>query len=51
MSEEDALLMAADWSDYRSEYGVSAADLSVAHRAFKAGWKAARYGEQSGVLK
>ncbi len=51
MIEDDKLEAACDWSDYRGEYGVSEEHLSVAHRAFLAGWKAGRYGEQAGVLK
>lgn len=42
---------AADWSDYRRDYGVSEADLRVAHQAFLAGWTAGRHGEQAGVLR
>lgn len=42
---------ACAWSDYRRDYGVSADNLTAAHKAFLAGWKAAREGDQSGVLR
>jgi len=32
---------AAEWSDYRKDYGVSESAMSEAHRAFIAGWEAA----------
>lgn len=50
MTDEDKLTAAADWSDYRKEYGVPEEHLSAAHKAFLAGWKAGKYGEQAGVL-
>lgn len=43
--------MAAAWSDYRKDYGVGRDEMSAAHKAFKAGWMAAREGDQSGVLR
>lgn len=49
--DENDFEAAACWSDYRRDYGVSEADLVMAHRAFLAGWKAAREGEQSGVMR
>jgi len=49
--QEAANEMAAAWSDYRKDYGVDAGCLSAAHKAFKAGWTAARQGDQSGVLR
>lgn len=41
---EDVAAMAAAWSDYRKEYGVSASKEHRVqeHEAFKAGWAAAR---------
>ncbi|WP_280245556.1 hypothetical protein [Nocardia abscessus] len=39
MTEDD--LIACEWSDYRKEYGVSEHALTEAHKAFRAGWKAA----------
>jgi hypothetical protein len=40
MAEAD--LIACEWSDYRKGYGVPEAALMHAHKAFKAGWEAAR---------
>lgn len=40
MTEAD--LLACEWSDYRKGYGVSAVALTEAHKAFIAGWEAAR---------
>ena len=54
MTEEQRLSIidcACAWSDYRKEYGVREADLVAAHKAFRAGWKAAREGDQSGVVR
>jgi len=48
---EDADEMACAWSDYRSDYGVHASDITAAHKAFAAGWKAAREGDQSGAIR
>lgn len=42
---------AADWTDYRRDYGVPQEHLGAAHRAFLAGWRAGRHGEQSGVQR
>lgn len=39
---EDEERMFCAWSDYRSEYGVSALRMSDAHADFTAGWEAAR---------
>lgn len=41
---QDELNMHSAWSDFRKEYGVSADDKTRAaeHRAFLAGWAAAR---------
>ena len=41
--------MACAWADYRKDYGISWQEIGQAHKAFKAGWKAAREGDQSGV--
>lgn len=52
-AEDEHLAVACDWSDYRRDYGVSP-DPEVMrreHRAFTAGWKAGRHGDQSGVLR
>lgn len=43
--------MACAWAEYRKDYGVNPNDLTAAHKAFTAGWKAAREGDQSGVLR
>lgn len=40
--------IACAWSDYRSDYGASG---SQEHKAFRAGWLAARAGDQSAVLR
>ena len=39
------------WADYRKDYGVSESDMVAAHKAFMAGWKSAREGDQSGPLR
>ena len=43
--EEEELACA--WADYRKDYGADSRD----YKAFAAGWKAAREGDQSGVLR
>jgi hypothetical protein len=43
--------IACAWSDYRKDYGIGSDPLVTAHKAFKAGWIAARRGDQSGVLR
>lgn len=43
--------LACAWADYRKDYGVSEEHMNAAHKAFKAGWKAAREGDQSAVLR
>lgn len=50
---EDEEQMACAWSDYRRDYGVSSNPevATLEHKAFKAGWKAAREGDQSGVQR
>lgn len=52
-SDEDAINVAIAWSDYRKDYGVSEdeAERRREHKAFKAGWKAGRFGSQDGVLR
>lgn len=39
------------WADYRKDYGVGEPEMVAAHKAFMAGWKAAREGDQSGPLR
>ncbi len=39
------------WADYREDYGVGEPEMVAAHKAFMAGWKAAREGDQSGPLR
>ena len=39
------------WSDYRKDYGVNQEHMDAAHKAFKAGWRAASEGPQDGVLR
>ena len=46
-----AELLACAWSDYRKDSGVHASDMAVAHKAFTAGWEAAREGGQSSVTR
>lgn len=43
--------LACAWSDYRKEYGVSGNPVKRRreHKAFKAGWDAARHGNDAGV--
>jgi hypothetical protein len=43
-SDEEKAEIAAAWSDFRKEYGVSANERvrRLEHRAFVAGWKSAR---------
>jgi hypothetical protein len=49
--DEDSADAACAWSDYRKDYGVPADTMSAAHKAFLAGWKAAREGDQSEPLR
>lgn len=42
MAEIDSVDIAVAWSDYRKDYGVSTRALPEAHKAFIAGWEAAR---------
>lgn len=39
------------WAEYHKDYGVKQGCLTTAHKAFLAGWKAAREGNQSGPLR
>ena len=39
------------WADYRKDYGVGESEMEAAHKAFMAGWKSAREGDQSGPLR
>lgn len=39
---EDEMARACEWADYRKAYGVSAEHITAAHKAFIAGWDAAR---------
>lgn len=49
--DPDAIEAACAWADYRKDYGLSTEHMKTAHSAFLAGWKAAREGDQSGVLR
>lgn len=48
---EDWIDMSCAWSDYRKDYGVDEKHMDAAHKAFKAGWKAAKEGPQDGALR
>lgn len=48
---EDVLDEVNAWVEYRKDYGVSEDQMAAARKAFKAGWKAAREGDQSGALR
>jgi hypothetical protein len=52
-TEAERVEQACDWSDFRSDYGVSADPLALEreYRAFTAGWRAGRHGDQSGPLR
>lgn len=39
---KESVEIACEWSDYRKAYGVSAEAMTEAHKAFQAGWAAAR---------
>jgi len=49
--DDEAIDIACAWSDYRKDYGVAESNMTAAHKAFKAGWKAAREGNQSSVQR
>lgn len=49
--DPEAEELACAWSDYRGDYGVLPDHMTSAYKAFRAGWKAAREGDQSGVLR
>lgn len=44
LTDEERLMLASDWSDYRKDYGVSADDKTRQreHQLFKAGWHRGR---------
>lgn len=48
LTDED---LACAWAEYRKDCGVSDFSAAAAHKAFRAGWKAALEGDQSGVLR
>jgi len=49
--DPDAADRQCAWADYRKDYGVGDVEMNAAHKAFMAGWKAAREGDQSGPLR
>ena len=49
--DPDAADRQCAWADYRKDYGVGEPEMVAAHKAFVAGWKAAREGDQSGLLR
>ena len=49
--DPDAADRQCAWADYRKDYGVGESEMMAAHKAFMAGWKAAREGDQSGLLR
>ena len=49
--DPDAVDRQCAWTDYRKDYGVGEPEMAAAHKAFMAGWKAAREGDQSGPLR
>jgi len=42
---------ASGWCDYRNDFGIDVADLDAAHKAFLAGWDAARGRTDESVLR
>lgn len=50
-TDPDAADRQCAWADYRKDYGVGESEMAAAHKAFMAGWKAAREGDQSGPLR
>lgn len=50
-ADVEAIEQACAWAEYRKNYGVSASDRTAAHKAFLAGWDAARNGDQSDVQR
>ena len=42
LAEQAREEMVCAWADYRKEYGIGSSDLRTAHKAFIAGWKAAK---------
>lgn len=49
--DPDAADRQCAWVDYRKDYGVGEPEMAAAHKAFMAGWKSAREGDQSGPLR
>lgn len=49
--DPDAADRQCAWADYRKDYGDGESDMVAAHKAFMAGWKSAREGDQSGPLR
>lgn len=50
-SEDYRTDAACAWTDYRNAYGVPEQHLAAAHKAFLAGWDAARGTDHAGVLR
>lgn len=46
-----AAAVACAWTDYRNAYGVPEHETTAAHKAFLAGWDAARGADHAGVLR
>lgn len=49
--DPDAIDAACEWADYRKHYGVNPYSLTEAHKAFLAGWAAARGHSHEGVQR
>ena len=51
-SRTDKVEAAADWSDFRANYGIPGGiDIATAHHLFVAGWVAYRDGDTRGPLR
>jgi hypothetical protein len=50
-SEDYRTAAACAWTDYRNAYGVPEHPMTAAHKAFLAGWDAARGADHAGVLR
>lgn len=50
-SEDYQTAVACAWTDYRNAYGVPEHQMTAAHKAFLAGWDAARGVDHAGVLR
>jgi hypothetical protein len=49
---EDEIDMLCDWTDFRADMGVADPKITtIQYKAFTAGWEAARYGSDRGVLR